>query len=53
LLHQAAHVREEITQPMMRGYNTNQLIDNARHEPLPEAGAQRTLEAVGSSAWFG
>src|SRR5436853_7089976 len=22
--------------------------DNARHEPLPEAGAQRTLEAVGS-----
>jgi hypothetical protein len=26
---------------------------NARGEPPPEAGAQRTLEAVGSSAWFG
>jgi len=26
---------------------------NARGEPRPEAGAQRTLEGVGSSAWFG
>src|SRR5919108_3985518 len=25
----------------------------ARHEPLPEAGAQRTLEAVGSGPWLG
>jgi hypothetical protein len=26
---------------------------NARHEPLPEAGAQRTLKAVGSMPLFG
>ena len=26
---------------------------NACGEPRPEAGAQRTLEGVGSSAWFG
>jgi hypothetical protein len=26
---------------------------NARPELLPEAAAQRTLEGVGSSAWFG
>jgi hypothetical protein len=26
---------------------------NARGEPLPEAGAQRTLEAVGSTAMLG
>jgi hypothetical protein len=26
---------------------------NAGHEPLPEAGAQRTLEAVGSMPLFG
>jgi hypothetical protein len=26
---------------------------NARGEPLPEAGAQRRLEAVGSTALFG
>jgi hypothetical protein len=26
---------------------------NAGHEPLPEAGAERTLEAVGSMPWFG
>jgi hypothetical protein len=26
---------------------------NAGHEPLPEAGAQRTLKAVGSMPWFG
>ena len=26
---------------------------NAEHEPLPEAGAQRTMEAVGSMPWFG
>jgi hypothetical protein len=26
---------------------------NAGGEPLPEAGAQRTLEAVGSTALFG
>jgi hypothetical protein len=26
---------------------------NARYEPLPEAGAERTLLAVGSIPWFG
>jgi len=26
---------------------------NAGGEPRPEAGAQRTLEGVGSSAWLG
>jgi len=26
---------------------------NARGEPRPEAEAQRTLEGVGSTAWFG
>jgi hypothetical protein len=26
---------------------------NARYEPLPKAGAQRTLLAVGSIPWFG
>jgi hypothetical protein len=30
-----------------------ELMPNARHEPLPEAGAQRTLEAVGSMPLFG
>ena len=29
------------------------LKPNASGEPRPEAGAQRTLEGVGSSAWFG
>ena len=29
------------------------LPPNARGEPRPEAGAQRTLEGVGSSAWLG
>ena len=29
------------------------MTPNARGEPRPEAGAQRTLEGVGSTAWFG
>jgi hypothetical protein len=29
------------------------MTPNARGEPPPEAGAQRTLEGVGSTAWFG
>jgi hypothetical protein len=29
------------------------LAPNARGEPRPEAAAKRTLEGVGSSAWFG
>jgi len=28
-------------------------LPNAAPQPLPKAGAERTLEAVGSSAWFG
>jgi hypothetical protein len=28
-------------------------MPNASGEPRPEAGAQRTLEGVGSTAWFG
>jgi len=28
-------------------------LPNAAPQPLPKAGAERTLKAVGSSAWFG
>ena len=45
---QADHVMRIVTPALDIGSHIN-----ASGEPPPEAGAQRTLEAVGSSAWLG
>ena len=39
--------------PLLSSYHLSRMKPNADAHLLPEAGAQRTLEGVGSSAWFG